>query len=42
MLVRKAIATSIVAGVLVGALWLAVDVYGVSIGSIANLFDLRQ
>ena len=42
MLIRKAIATSLVAGVLVGALWLAVDVYGLSIWSITDLLDLRQ
>ena len=42
MLVRKAIATSLVAGVVVGALWLAVDVYGLSIRSIAEIVDLRQ
>lgn len=41
MLVRKAVATSIVAAVLVGLLWLAADVYGLSIATIADRFDLR-
>jgi len=42
MLVRKAIATSIVAAIVVGALWLAIDVYGWSVWSIADWFDLRR
>ncbi|MEX0643625.1 MAG: DUF1467 family protein [Pirellulales bacterium] len=42
MLVRKAIATSIVAAILVGAFWLAVDIYGVNVWSLASWFDLRQ
>lgn len=42
MLLKKAIATSIVAAVLVGAFWVAVDVYGLSIWSIADLLDLRK
>ncbi len=42
MLVRKAIATSIVAAIVVGALWLAVDVYGITIWKVADWFDLRQ
>ena len=41
-LVRKAIATSVVAAILVGALWLATDVYGFSVWTIADLFDLRK
>jgi predicted secreted protein len=41
-LLAKAIATTIVAAVVVGALWLAVDVYGLSIWSIADWIDLRQ
>ncbi|CAN5358328.1 DUF1467 family protein [soil metagenome] len=42
MLLKKAIATSIVAAVLVGAFWIAVDVYGLSVWSIADLIDLRR
>ena len=42
MLVRKAIATSIVAAGLVGLLWLAVDVYGLSVATIADWLDRRQ
>jgi predicted secreted protein len=42
MLVRKAIVTSIVAGAIVFLIWLAVDVYGYGIETLANLFDLRQ
>ena len=42
MLIRKAIATSVVAAVLVGALWLAVDRFGLTVWSIADWFDLRQ
>ena len=42
MLLKKAIATSILAAVLVGGFWIAVDVYGLSISSMADLLDLRQ
>lgn len=42
LLIRKAIATSIVAAILVGGFWLAVDMYGLSLEKIAGLFDLRQ
>jgi predicted secreted protein len=42
MLIRKAIATSIVAALVVGALWLAVDRFGLSVWSLADWFDLRQ
>jgi predicted secreted protein len=42
MLIRKAIATSIVAGFVVGALWVAVEYYGFSVWTIADWFDLRQ
>ena len=42
LLVKKAIGTSIVAAVVVGALWSAVDVYGFSFGALADLFDLRR
>jgi predicted secreted protein len=38
MLVRKAIATSIVAAILVGALWLAVEHYGLDLEAIAKRF----
>jgi len=42
MLVRKAVGTSIVAAAVVGLLWLAVDVYGLSIQAIGSWLDLRQ
>ena len=42
LLLKKALATSVVAAVLVGAFWIAVDVYGLSIWSIADLIDLRR
>ena len=42
MLVRKAIATSIVAALIVGGLWVAVDVFGLTIAGIAARFDLRR
>lgn len=42
MLLRKAIATSIVAAILVGALWIAVDVYGFELSMLADLFDAEQ
>ena len=42
MLVKKAIATTIVAALVVGALWIAVDVYGFSVWTVADWFDLRQ
>ena len=42
MLVKKAIATTIVAAIVVGALWVAVDVYGFSVWTVADWFDLRQ
>jgi predicted secreted protein len=42
MLLKKAIATTIVAAVLVGVFWIAVEIYGLSIWSIADLVDLRQ
>jgi predicted secreted protein len=38
MLLRKALATSIVAAVLVGALWLAVERFGLDLATIAELF----
>jgi predicted secreted protein len=42
MLIRKAIATSIVAAILVGALWLAVVGFGLDLEAIANRFDLAK
>jgi len=42
LLIRKAIATTIVAGILVGALWVAANVYGVTLETLAGVFDLRQ
>ena len=41
-LIRKAIVTSVVAAILVGTFWLAVDVYGLDLEMLANRFDLRQ
>lgn len=41
LLVRKAIATTIVAAIVVGGLWVAVDVYHVSLESLANMFDAK-
>ena len=41
-LIRTAIVTTIVATVVVGGIWLAVDVYGLSVWTIADWFDLRQ
>jgi predicted secreted protein len=38
MLLRKALATSIVAAIIVGALWLAVERYGLSLEMLAELF----
>jgi predicted secreted protein len=42
LLIRKAIATSIVAAILVAAFWVAVEHYGLGLEAIANAFDLRQ
>lgn len=42
MLVRKAIATTIVTTIVVGALVFAVDYYGLTVWSVADWFDLRQ
>lgn len=41
MLVRKALATSVVAGIIVFALWLAVDRYGFSLEMLADYFYPR-
>jgi predicted secreted protein len=42
LLIRKAVVTSIVAAILVGAFWVAVDAYGLSLEMLAGVFDLRQ
>ena len=34
--------TSIVAAILVGAFWVAVDAYGLGLEMLAGVFDLRQ
>ena len=41
LLIRKAIATTIVAAIVVGGMWIAVDVYGVSLETFANMFDAK-
>jgi predicted secreted protein len=41
LLIRKAIATTVVAGVVVGGMWIAVDVYGVTLETFANMFDAK-
>jgi predicted secreted protein len=41
-LLAKAFWTSIIAAVLVGLFWLAVERYGLSLAMIANWFDLRR
>ena len=38
----KAAATSIVAGVVVGLIWLAVNVYGIDFATLAGFVDLRR
>jgi predicted secreted protein len=40
-LIRTAIATTILAAVIVGGMWVAVNVYGVSLETFANIFDAR-
>ena len=42
LLVRKAIATTIVAAVVVGGFWLAVNVFGWTLETLVGLFDFRQ
>jgi predicted secreted protein len=42
MLIRKAIATSLVAAFIVGAFWVAVEFYGLDLESLAGLIDLRR
>jgi predicted secreted protein len=41
MLVRKALATTIAAAVLVGGFWAAVHFFGIDIESLARLIDFR-
>jgi predicted secreted protein len=41
-LIRTIIATSIVAGVLVGLFWLAVERFGLSLSLLATWFDWRR
>jgi predicted secreted protein len=41
-LVRVAIATTIVAAIIVGGMYVAVNVYGVSLESFANMFDAKK
>jgi len=41
LLIRKAIATTIVAAIVVGGMWVAVDVYGVTLETFANMFDAK-
>lgn len=38
LLLRKALATSIVAAIIVGGLWIAVDLYGLDFEAFADLF----
>jgi predicted secreted protein len=42
LLIRKAIATTIVAAIVVGGMWIAVDVYGVNLETFANMFDVKR
>jgi predicted secreted protein len=42
MLIRKIVATTLVAAVVVGLFWVAVDVYGLSLATLASRFDFRQ
>jgi predicted secreted protein len=41
-LVRAAIATTIVAAIVVGTIWVAIDVYGLSLETFANMFDVTR
>jgi predicted secreted protein len=38
MLLRKALATTVVAAIVVGALWVAVDHFGLSLETLADYF----
>jgi predicted secreted protein len=42
MLIRKMLATSVVAAIVVALLWVAIDVYGVTFATLADWFDQRQ
>ena len=42
LLLRKAIATSIVAALIVGAFWIAVERYGFDLEMIARVFSFRK
>ncbi len=41
-ILRTLIVTTVVAAIFVGAFWVAVDVFGLSVWTIADWFDLRQ
>jgi predicted secreted protein len=41
-LVRAAIVTTIVAAIVVGTIWVAIDVYGLSLETFANMFDVTR
>jgi predicted secreted protein len=41
MLIRKALATTIAAAVLVGGFWAAIDFFGIDMESLARLVDFR-
>jgi predicted secreted protein len=42
LLIRKAMATTLVAAVVVGAFWVAVEFYGLDLEMLAGLIDLRR
>jgi predicted secreted protein len=42
MMVRKVIVTSLISAAIVFLIWLAVDVFGFGLETLAELFDLRQ
>ena len=42
LLLRKAIATTIISAILVGGFWIAVARYGVDLETLGNLFGARQ
>ena len=41
LILRKVLATSVVAGIIVAGLWLAVDVYGMTVWTVAAWFNAR-
>ena len=41
-LVRTVIATTIVAAIVVGGMWIAIDVFGISLETFANMFDAHK